>query len=104
MAKTKVGTPSEVDAKKRNVELRNLSELQAQGIIPEGEIVVGHGFLVKVKNEAGEWIRDVLFVVNRANTAICRNWPQVATPGHKAPVEVEIAPNTGESRFFSVTR
>lgn len=104
MSKTHVSSPSEVDAKKRNVELRNLLKAQADGVIPGGEVVVGHGFLVKVKNEAGEWIRDVLFVVNRANTAICRNWPQVATPGHKAPVEVEMAPNTGESRFFAVVR
>lgn len=102
--KTQVSSPSEVDAKKRNVELRNLLKAQSDGVIPGGEIVVGHGFLVKVKTEAGEWIRDVLFVVNRANTAICRNWPQVATPGHKSPVEVEIAPNTGESRLFAVTR
>ncbi len=104
MSKTKVSTPSEVDAKKRNVELRNLSELQAKGIIREGQIEVGSGFLVKVKNESGEWIRDVFFIVNRANTAICRNWPQVATPGHKTPVEVEIAPNTSESRFFAAVR
>ena len=104
MPKTHVSSPSEFDRKNRNVELKKLSKVQADGIIPEGEIAVGHGFLVKVKNEAGEWIRDVLFVVNRANTAICRNWPQVATPGHKAPVEVEMAPNTGESRFFSVIR
>lgn len=104
MEKTKVSTPSEVDAKKRNVEIRNLSELQAKGFIPEGEIAISHGFLVKVKNESGEWIRDVFFIVNRANTAICRNWPQVATPGHKAPVEVEMAPNTSESRFFEVVR
>jgi hypothetical protein len=104
MAKTQVGTPSEVDAKKRNVELKNLMKAQADGIIPAGNIEVGHGFLVKVKNESGEWIRDVFFIVNRANTAICRNWPQVATPGHKAPVEVEMAPNTSESRFFEVVR
>jgi hypothetical protein len=104
MAKTKVSTPSEVDAKKRNVELRSLSDLQAEGVVPQGAIEVGHGFLVKVKNEAGDWIRDVLFIVNRANTAICRNWPQVLTPGHKAPVEVEIAPNSGESKLFAVVR
>ena len=54
MEKTKVSTPSEVDAKKRNVEIRNLSELQAKGFIPEGEIAISHGFLVKVKNESGE--------------------------------------------------
>ncbi len=110
--KVKVTTPSQVDADKRIVEIRGLKELLEQKILSIlGEIKVGHGFLVKVRSEGGEWIRDVLFVINRENTAICRNWPHsdpkggvVLTPKHKEPVEVEIAANTSESAIFSVTR
>lgn len=110
--KVKVSTPSQVDADKRIVEVRGLKELVEQKVLAVlGELKVGNGFLVKVKSEGGEWIRDVLFLINRENTAICRNWPQadpkgglVLTPKHKEPVEVEIAANSSESATFPVVR
>lgn len=110
--KVKVSTPSQVDADKRIVEVRGLKELVEQKVLGVlGELKVGNGFLVKVKSEGGEWIRDVLFLINRENTAICRNWPQadpkgglVLTPKHKEPVEVEIAANSSESATFPVVR
>ena len=105
MAKIQVSTPSVIDAEKRIVELRGIKALVADGTLKiKGDFTVGHGFLVKVKAEGGEWIRDVLFIVNRENTAICRNWPAVPTPKHKEPVEVELAANSGESATFAVVR
>lgn len=110
--KVKVSTPSQVDADKRIVEIRGLKDLVEQKVLVlQGELKVGHGFLVKVKSEGGEWIRDVLFVVNRENTAICRNWPHsdpkgglFLTPKHKEAVEVELAANSSESATFPVVR
>jgi hypothetical protein len=110
--KVKVSTPSPVDADKRIVEIRSIRDLVDQKVLLiQGELTVGHGFLVKVRSEGGEWIRDVLFLINRENTAICRNWPQadpkgglVLTPKHKEPVEVEIAANSSESATFAVIR
>lgn len=98
---TKVGTPSQADADKRIVEI-NISRSNL-GIAGTPE--VGHGFLVKVKSINGPWIKDVLFIVNRLNTAICRNWPHgVSTPLHKEPVMVEMTANSTESAYFAVVR